>query len=487
MGSKNIFKVAKTFGKLLVAGSNMIDLNKPSNSILCPGDPPPYSDQNMDFRDYRGLLHPNAIPDSLKSKRKSVVSIGSFVCCNGRRTSPIYLSNEILNNHVAIIGPPNSGKTEGLILPWVLELIQAGNSVVLIDVKGDLYYRLHDPIRRSSNCRLWYWNCWDENNSNAWNWFDEIHEEKDIDVIANSILGKDKNPNQPFFHLRDNRYLKTLIWGVKIFLGDDATPNALYNLVVNKENIISLGDLCEDFRNELSDLVDDDYSEKISGLLNALSIFKDNRITRLCQSTPNNTNTDIKISDFDTQQTCLLIGAPLAGKETSEILSSIMINSLINHIYKRLQYGQQLEQNITILIDEAPRLKNRINYEEVLAISRSARTGICLTAQDVTQFGNEDNRFSVLSNCNSFITLRGCSQKTAGFLSQKLGKRTAQFIKQGYEKGPFDLFSQQNKNFDSNLVPVLEDREIMNPPEVCGQYCAVVKLPIVKEPFLVSL
>ena len=49
-----------------------------------------------------------------------------------------------------------SGKIEGIVLPWIVELINHGASVATLDVKGDLYDRLLPEAKRVS-CRVWYW------------------------------------------------------------------------------------------------------------------------------------------------------------------------------------------------------------------------------------------------------------------------------------------------------------------------------------------
>ena len=182
-----------------------------------------------------------------------------------------------------------------------------------------------------------------------------------------------------------------------------------------------------------------------------------------------------------------MIGASLADARAAEVLSSIMLNLLFNFIYRRFSPGgSQTPLPLYFMLDEAPRLKERINFEEVLSVARAAKVGICLAMQDVTQFGDERQFSAILSNCLTIILLRGSSPTTAKYFSERLGQRVDQVVVQSHHRGPFDLFSQKGSSVQTMTVPVLREREIMYPP--FGQYCAVCQVsPVTNKPFLIDL
>ncbi|MBS1983520.1 MAG: hypothetical protein JST16_05050, partial [Bdellovibrionales bacterium] len=51
--------------------------------------------------------------------------------------TPIYVSDKSRCGHVQIIGTTGRGKTESVILPWLVRDLERGSSALLIDGKGD--------------------------------------------------------------------------------------------------------------------------------------------------------------------------------------------------------------------------------------------------------------------------------------------------------------------------------------------------------------
>jgi len=467
-----------------LAGGGLFSLlrSRPS-AVLCPGDPPPPADRYQDYLDYRGVAQPR----ELGGLRAGTVSLGRYAAPNGRRGGRLSLPADLLQRNCAVIGPPGSGKTEGIIIPWALELLQAGFSVVTVDIKGDLVDRIGGAAQQAGH-RVWYWNSADPTRSGSWNWLDGVRDSRDTEAAVQSILGRPKpNDPQPFFYERDYRWLRTLIGIVKGVHGTAAKPRDLYALVAEQEL------LRDQFRqhpqirpqvHEVTDLLQfspDEHSRAVSGLLNALHLFNTPEVIRVSE------RSDFLLAGIGKQPTLLIVGASLADARSAEVLSSIMLNQLLTFVYRRFSPGgSQTPLPLYFIIDEAARLKDRLNYEEALSIARSAKVGICLAAQDVSQFGDERVASAILTNCLTFLALPGCSPQTAKHFSARLGQRVQQNLAVSRQRGPFDLFSQQGSNIQSASVPVLGEREIMHPP--VGRFCAVAQVsPVCPKPFLVDL
>jgi len=88
----------------------------------------------------------------------------------------------------------------------------------------------------------------------------------------------------------------------------------------------------------------------------------------------------------------------------------------------RSRFGKRTAP-LFLVVDEAPRLKNRIDFEEVLAVARGAATGVCLACQDVAQLGDDATRSALLTSCDTFVVLPGSSSESAAHLSRRLGDR----------------------------------------------------------------
>lgn len=383
--------------------------------------------------------------------------------------------------------PPGSGKTEGIILPWIEGLLKEGNSVVTCDIKGDLVDRLM-PVARQIGCRFWYWNCADPARSLAWNWFDEIGEMRDIEAATLSILGRPNlNDAQPYFYERDYRWLRTLIDIVKTAYKGTAIPQYLYTLVGDQNALRALFGQAPKIQSKAGELADllqfsiDEHSRAVSGLLNSLHLFNLQHVLDVTN------RSDFALDDIDKSPTLLIIGASLADARVAEVLSGMMLNQLFNKVYRRFANPRHPgRRSLFFVIDEAPRLKQRIKFDEVLSVSRSADVGICLAAQDVNQFGEEREYTAILANCLSFIAMRGSSIDTARYLSGRLGQRQEQAVGTSTNRGPVDLFSHSGTTRSSVSVPVIGEREIMHPPG--SVYTATAHIsPVSPKPFLVDL
>lgn len=470
------------------------------NRIIGPNDPSPRPDQYHDYMNYRGV----AVEKECKQLFSGVVSLGRYLQPHGRRGRELFLSSEILKRHCAVIGRTGAGKTEGIVIPWTIGLLKNGYSVVTVDVVGNLVNRLRTETQKLG-CRFWYWDSDNPTDSNSWNWLNEIKVSNDSDIEAAiySLLGR-PNPSDPnrFFYERDVRWLRALIKITKEVYLNHAKPRDLYRLVADQDALRDVFRQYPQIRHydiELADLFrfsPDEHSKAVSGLLNTLSVFNQSSVIQVSE------RSDFLLSDIDVGPTLLVIGDS-QGSQKSTQLTSLAISQLFNHIHRRSRGKVSHRVPLYFMLDEAPRLKDKIDYEGVLAVARNADVGICLSAQDVSQFGDERKAAEILNNCNTIIASKGVAPEAAQYLSRQLGKRREQKLTVTRQRNTFDdwrdidrgkslfevilgnIFSSSN-GVDTLEVPVLGEREIMYPP--VGRYPAIVLVsPVTNQPFIVDL
>lgn len=451
--------------------------------VLAPGDRSPQAGQVQDYWDYRGV----AEEQELRALFQGVVRLGHYWHPKRGRGRELFLPIELLYRNCAIVGPPGSGKTESIIVPWIKQLLGAGYSVITVDIKGDLYDRLIGDVQKMG-VRIWYWNPGDPSRSLCWNWFDEVNFPRDVEAVALSILGRPKpNDPQPFFYERDYRWLRSLVKLVKQAYGQQAKPSLLYEIAGDQRTIRDILNRYPSVKGlsvELSDLLQfapDEHSRAVSGLLNALHLFNEPSMKRVSE------RSDFRLPSVGLAPTLLIVGASLADARAGEVLSSVLLNLLFNFIYRRFSpSGSQKAIPLHLIIDEAPRLKERVNFSEILSIARSAKIGICLAMQDIAQLGDVQEQSAILANCLTIIMLKGSSPVSAKYFSERLGQRVDYVVSQNVYQGPFDLFPQSGRGLQTANVPVLREREIMYPP--FGNYFAVAQVsPVSNKPFLLEL
>lgn len=438
-----------------------------SSGILGPGDGPP--PPNADVYDYRGVARESPFGDE-------GLPLGHAIDVRTSRRVPAALPPHLIFRHAAIFGPSGSGKTTSIIVPWMISLLEKGASVFAVDVKGNLLQEIQRALagRQALGAGVW---CWDyaQGSGHRWNFMKGLSSERAVEAAAVSLLGRAKdNDPQPYFYQRDYRWLKGLLrLSVLLHGRTKVRPSHLVDLLNDPDELahLVLSGLDPQVVTDLGDLASlptDEYSRAISGLLNVLSIFKQPSVRRATDAS------DINLEDIWTMPTLVICVARLSDARLGEQLSSLMVSQLSTLVLDG--FGRQRPRPLILMLDEAPRLKDRIDLEGLLAMVRGADTGVCFAAQDVAQFGAPERYESLLSNCQTLISMYGASHATASFFSKRLGQRLAEEISIS-DPTQAGLFQTSNATKRSTSVPVLGQRELMYPP--FGPYSSIVHAPAV--------
>jgi type IV secretory pathway TraG/TraD family ATPase VirD4 len=446
-----------------------------AGGLIGPGDPAP--PPGVDVLDYRGLADPRRL-----QLVNAGLPLGELIDVKCGPLGPVALPIDTMVRHACVIGPPGSGKTHSIIVPWIVALLSAGHSVVTVDVKGDLLPQITRHLAETNRSTGAQGLIWDYNSprTHRWNFLAEISSEQGIDAAVLSLLGRQKKgDSQPFFYQRDYRWLRGLIRLVLDLHGAQASPAHLTELLADRAMMAHLVPHSRS-RAELTDLIASnpgDYGKDISGLLNALSLFTEQSIRRAVATS------DFTLSEAAREPSLLIAVAKLSDGLRGEQLSSLLISQFILMILDR--FGSTIPRDLAFIIDEAPRLRERIDYEQLLAVARGARAGVCLAAQDVAQFGTEQEQSALLANCHTYVSMAGASPASAAYFGARLGTR---------ERDGFTVTTGGTRQFtdapqltrQTQTAAVLGPREIMFPP--FGAHSALVHCPSASAaPFLVTL
>lgn len=417
--------------------------------------------------DYRGIDLPERIAGGLMS---GVVPLGRL---RNPRTGVVQnarLPWEVLNTHAAIIAPPGSGKTYGIIVPWILGFVKSGGRVIANDVKGDL---LTDILKAKEELgikgfSITTWNPMDEKRSCRWNPLSEVHDDITRTQLVTAVLGDpaEYKGSDPFFIERDHRWLRGLI---KYALGvcPHATFYDIYMLLSSYDNVRDAVDaspgLCVDFA-DMADYSPGEYSLAISSLLNKLEWFTSKSACRVTKTS------DFTLADITEKPGLLLIGSRLSDEDRAKAAAAMMFALLKSTYASRFSASNHLPN--AWIIDEAAVIAKRIALDMTLSQVRSYGVGIAMALQDVTQLGNEDKQNRYLSNCKTLITLRNVSDATARYFSKRLGDHMVRKATSSLDQRGRPLPQESTER-----VPVLGTSEIMHPPLDFGTYCGIVHTP----------
>lgn len=457
--------------------------------FLAPGDPTPPPTAPTDYFDYRGVADWN----EARNLEGCEFGLGAFMDLRRNKPrGPIGLPPEALNRHAVVIGPAGSGKTHGVLLPWMHAALTCGWSVVAVDVKGDLredflaYRQVHGPI---PGARMRKWDFTRPTESTSWKWLDELTDDARIDAAITAVIKRppDQSSADPYFYQRDYRTLRGLLKFVRAVAPKVATAGHLIRVLQDQARLEAALQ-----RHPRAPGANDllaatafgagDYGKVISGVVTALSALDVPDVE---------TVTSLARLDLDAaldEHHLLIAVAPLRGGEISATLSGLLLNQLKQRLFER--FGQR-RRPVLLMIDEAAQIADRVDIAQLMEVARSAGVGVVVALQDAAQLRDENDRSSILSNAATVALLPGASPTSVEAFMRRLGQRferthgmTAGGPSQGWGPAPSTL------TLGTESVPVLREREIMQVP--FGRFPAVVhvngrSLGITTKPMIVDL
>jgi type IV secretory pathway TraG/TraD family ATPase VirD4 len=473
--------------------ASRIGARQAGRGYLAPGDPTPSPTVSTDYLDYRGTATWNEV----KNLEAGEFPLGAFIDFQRRRLmGPIGLPADLLNRHAIVVGPAGSGKTAGLLIPWIWSALADGWSVVAVDVKGDLKedlvaYNLSlgvpdipIPVRK--------WDFMDPQQSVVWEWMAELTDDARFDAAITAILGRrsENSTADPYFYQRDYRTLRGILSFSRALSSYVRTAGQVIRLLEADQRLADMvaanprapgaGDVAAVLR-----FPPHEYSKVISGVVTALSALDTPNVSTVMAAKPGQEKLDLE-SALDENQ-ALIIGATLRGGQVSATLSSLMLNQLAQRLYER--FGQK-RRRVLLVIDEAAQVTDRVDIAQLMEVSRSAGAGVVVAFQDVAKIRDENDRSSILSNAATFAILPGSSPTSVREFGQRLGQRYEQTYSLSAGNQRSGWGSQVNQSFGTESVPVLRERETFQPPEGDRPVVLHIKaqeLGISPKPFLVDL
>jgi type IV secretory pathway TraG/TraD family ATPase VirD4 len=139
---------------------------------------------------------------------------------------------------------------------------------------------------------------------------------------------------------------------------------------------------------------------------------------------------------------------------------------------------------VLLVLDEAPRLKDRLDLPRLMAVAASSGMSILLAMQEVNDF-EEKEREVILANCATHILLPGTGPKTTEYFGTRLGTRVAvrQTQSSSYTRREGHTWQAGHQSAE---VAVLGRAELASPPG--GDYPAIVQnYAMSRKPILVDL
>ena len=405
--------------------------------VLTPGDPPPPPAAGGSYYDFRSVLDLRSVPGEWQTAE---FPRGRYVRPAKGPRDPIVLPERVIAHHAAVVGPAGSGKTTGIIIPWIIAGLRAGWSVVTIDVKGNLVNRVRNAIQASGQplgVRAAVLDYTHPSQSIKWNWLAELDSHRAIDNAVQSITGKEPPPkSDPYFHM-DSQILRGLLELASVSSQRDTlTASALLQTLEDQSKLVRRlkrypGSPASALLRDLETLHPDEYAKRISGVAIRL-----------------------------------------------DALANPMVEAVTN------PGGVPL----LLVLDEAAQIADRVDFESLLSIAREAQVAAVIAVQDVAQFKDENQRSIIFANCGTTIYMPRTSSKSAELLAKRLGEHPVQASSVSVGPSSSGWGTHTSRSTQTQMDPVLGAREIMSLGDPFGQFAAIIHAPAIADrPFIVDL
>lgn len=370
------------------------------------------------------------------------------------------------SNHTLIIGNTGSGKTVSVIDPLIFNLADSGESMIINDVKGELYKTTYDYLKKK-DYDIKVINLRDTSNSDFWNpltiayeYFKENNFEKEIETI-NDLSGavcEDVTSRDKYWQESSSSVLSALC----LALIEDAKCenqvhfHSIYNLLVEHgakkygdQNSLDkyfsdrpFGSVAKNLYSTGNFARGETRATIFSILASKLRVFGDTGVSFMTSKTSFN------IRNIGKQKTAIFLIIP------DEKISRHFIGSLfINQVYQVLVEEAQKENSGTLpirvnfILDEFSNMVKIAEFSKKLTVARSRNVRFYLVIQDFNQLQENYKEMAgtIKSNTSNWVYLSTNDYNTARELSNRIGKYTISTTRTSssnrYGKADFNLSS----------------------------------------------
>lgn len=397
------------------------------------------------------------------NKNNVILSNDIFMSLNTRKTRK--------NLNVCILGGSGAGKTRFYVKP---NLMQLNTTYIVTDPKGDLF-RETGKLFKDDGYDIKVFNIKEMEMSMKYNPFKYIKNDTDVLKLIKVFIkntNEGKNGGDPFWEKSET----TLLLALFFYLYYEA-PKTEQNLqmVMEMLDYAEVKEDDEEFESDLDTLfrkLEEENPEHIAvkqynsykvgagKTLKSILISVKTRLAFLTLPTVSNLFLDdeLELEFLGDRKTVLYIIIP-DSDTTYNFIIAMLYTQLFDVLYDRADnfHHGALPVPVRVMADEFANIGEIPNFEKILATMRSRNISANIILQSIAQLkGMYKNTWEgIIDNCDSTVFLGG--QKTAEYISKKLGKETIDNK---------TINKSTGKNGSSSINNSILGRELMTVDEV---------------------
>lgn len=337
------------------------------------------------------------------------------------------------NNNIICFGSPGSGKTFSFVIPFILQAIRRGESVLCTDTKGDLWAQTVEVARYYGYTirRLDFRN---PEFSDGWDVLSELRHSDVRAQVATNIIMENTGNEKDTFLAAEGALLKALLLYTERNNAIPESERTLYNaLTLLSQPLDALDKIFADcvYDSSLS-VAHDAYipfssgspnlrGNVINGLFSRLSILTSPPVRHLT-STP-----DVDMT-LPAQRPCIYYCNMSDQHEAMKFLGSLFFSfgflDLVD--FADAQPSRKCPVRVNFLVEEAMNLGKIPNLSKYLNTCRSRNVDIQLCVQNISQLVSiyDDLSESILSACATHLCYGFNDKSTSELFEWRSGEAT---------------------------------------------------------------
>ena len=390
----------------------------------------------------------------------------------------IRMSKEDL--HTIILGATGSGKTRRVLLETMCLQIMKGISVVVSDVKGELFYYT-SKFAESKGYKTLAFDLRNPKKSVHYNFLQPILDAIEEGDIAKAIdetwslvsvlLGEQKG--EPIWYNGESSTIAAGILAVCIEAPKECRnmTNVYYFIAYmcrpDKEGNMPINRYFETLEDEhpaklvfamAQIALDRTRASFFSSALGTLRLFTNSNIAETCSKS------DFKLEDICSQKTILYIIVPDEDKTLYSLVSIFIQELYMAQVEQANKNGGVLPIKIDYDLDEIGNFPTIPVLENIAAAGRSRGVRLNMIIQDYQQLEAKykDSYRTIKNNCKLTLYLKSTEIKTLKEVSDTLGSYTVKSTSASSSSSSKDSISSSSSSNSSNMT----GRKLLFPEEV---------------------
>lgn len=411
----------------------------------------------------------------VQSPKEAIGTIFGQMDATGKKLINQRMSNTRNNRHILAVGKTGCGKTFSFVKPYCFQCVRRRESIVITDPDGGLYRDLAQYFRDSGYV-VRALNCNNLKKSDGWDCIKTIQGENAellAQLFSNIVISNLVDKPDSIYGTGPMALLKACVLRVVLghdFPDEEKNIGSVYQLLQNPAGEEFLDTMFDPVR-----LQEDEMpcvypylsyktgSPNLRGnIITNLSVqlqLLQNKL--LCQVLSTD---DIDLT-LPGQQPCAFFCIFPDSHNTYKFVSSLFFSMLFIQLTSYADNETpdgRLPIPVNFMLDEFPSIGTIPDFDRKMATVRKRAMNVCMIVQNIGQLENnyEDAWDTIMSNCGAFVSLGINDEKTAKWVTDRIGETTVSVQTIQHEAGESMMSLLHRKSMGEGKRALLSYDEI---------------------------